>query len=383
MDPQNSLARHPGTAGVVGPGWVSALLSAVLPRIAVTGLQLSSDSSPSVRVDAFSSLALYKGASGFAEPRVRGLQPAGDGCVGDFLVGPDRGVEGGEGEVVLLVRGPRLCTALFEIPEACGLRLQLARDLLRRSRVVDPAQEVLQRGPQRVGDPDGVSERDPDLVVLDGRDLAARRSCHLSELGLGESALLPPRADAVSGDVRSDLTFLYHGNSMLLIEADSLSASRQDHLATRGRKERPLSPVWGTRHRLRWTTRQRIRSPVFRGRSLSKWFRARSSARGRWCRMIPLLVDGPSTPNLSRFVAVHPRLAKSTGACATASASLPIRLELDASLEHQAPSLGSEVGVPTVQLARRWCGLRVSRRGGCCVRELGSSRVGCEGAPEA
>lgn len=99
--------------------------------------------------------------------------------------------------------------------------------------------------------------------------------------------------------------------------------------------------------------------------------------------MIPLLVDGPSTPNLSRFVAVHPRLAKSTGACATASASLPIRLELDASLEHQAPSLGSEVGVPTVQLARRWCGLRVSRRGGCCVRELGSSRVGCEGAPEA
>ena len=301
MDRQNSLARQPRTAGVLATGWASSSLSAVSPWIAVTGLHLSSDFSASVRVDAFSSLPLYKGAFELAEPRVRELQPAGDGCVADLLVGPDRGVECVDAEVVLLVRGQRLCMALFEIPDACGLRFQLARDLLGRSRVVDPAQEELKRGVERIGDRDGVPERDPGLVVLDGRDLAARRSCYLSESGLGEPALLPPRADAVSGDVGSDLTFLYHGNILVMIEADSLSASRQGHLAHARSGRAAALPFWETRHPLRWTTRQRIRSPVFRGRSLSKWSRAVSSARGRWCQVVPVSVDRSSTPVLARL----------------------------------------------------------------------------------
>ena len=102
--------------------------------------------------------------------------------------------------------------ALFEIPDAGRLRLQLERHLAGRFRVVDPAQEVVQRGGERIGDCDRVAKRDSTLVVLDGRDLAAGCPCYLREVGLGEPLLLPPRADAVSGDaVGVRLTFLKHG----------------------------------------------------------------------------------------------------------------------------------------------------------------------------
>ena len=76
-----------------------------------------------------------------AEPWIGELQPPGDGLVADRPVGPDRGVELVDADVFLPVCVERFRVALFEVPDACGLRLQFGCYLAGWSRVVDPAHE--------------------------------------------------------------------------------------------------------------------------------------------------------------------------------------------------------------------------------------------------
>ena len=185
------------------------------------------------------------------------------------------------------------------------LVFSLGRYLAGRSRVVDLAHEVVERGVERFGDHDRGRERCSRFSELDHRDLAARGFRQLREPGLGQTQPFPLRSDTVADDPHAirglifEWHWIYPCFSTGRERAGLMPWSSGAHAV--GKSGR--APFWEPRHPLRWTPRPaRIRFPALGRRSLSQWSRAASSARGR-CKVVPLSVDRPSTPVLFQATA--------------------------------------------------------------------------------